>query len=181
MERSPSWEANRFSAGQEIPHILRNPMIQYRVYKCLPPVPILSQINPVSAPHPTSRKIHLNIILPSTPGFSKCSFYFRFSYHRVTTQLQLINISISVSKYTSALPRTCYMPHASQSSRLDHPDNIWWAVPIDWRPKPVPNVSSIQTHIVPWSYGTGVWRVLPDRHYAYCLWLLSQPVPLFCN
>jgi hypothetical protein len=25
MEQSPSWEANRFSASQEIPHVLWNP------------------------------------------------------------------------------------------------------------------------------------------------------------
>ena len=29
VEQSPSWEANRFSASKEIPHILRKPKIQY--------------------------------------------------------------------------------------------------------------------------------------------------------
>jgi hypothetical protein len=33
MEQSPSWEANRLSASQEIPHILWNPKAYYRVYK----------------------------------------------------------------------------------------------------------------------------------------------------
>jgi len=31
MEQSPSWEANQFSASQEIPHILQNPKVHYRI------------------------------------------------------------------------------------------------------------------------------------------------------
>jgi hypothetical protein len=52
MEQSPSWEANRFSASQEIPLILWNTKIHYHIYRNPPPVPILSQINPVYAPSP---------------------------------------------------------------------------------------------------------------------------------
>jgi hypothetical protein len=54
MEPGRSWEANQFSAGQEIPHILWNPKVHYHIYKSLPPVLILSQINPIHAPIPLS-------------------------------------------------------------------------------------------------------------------------------
>ena len=66
MQQSPSWEANRFSASQEIPCNLLDPKVYYRVYKRPPPVPILSQINPAHALPSHILKIPLNIILPST-------------------------------------------------------------------------------------------------------------------
>ena len=53
MEQSPSCEANRFSPSQEIPRILWNPEVHYRIYKNPPPVPFLSQLELVHVPHPT--------------------------------------------------------------------------------------------------------------------------------
>jgi hypothetical protein len=112
MEQSYSQDANRFSASQEIPRILWKSKVHYRIHKCPPPVPILRQTDPVHATTSHFLKVHLNIILPSTPGLPSGLFPSGFPNNKPV--------------YTSCLPHTCYMLRPSTFSRFDHSNTIGW-------------------------------------------------------
>ena len=73
-------------------------------------VHILSHIDPVHVRASHFLKIHLNIILPFTPGSSKWSLSLRFPHQYPV--------------YPFILPHTCYMPRPSP--RFDHLNNTGW-------------------------------------------------------
>ena len=111
MQQGPSWEANRFSATQEIPHISWNPKVHYRIHTSPPPVPILRQLDPVHAPTSHFLKIQLNIILPSKPGSPQWSLYLSSPHQNPV--------------YASSLSHMYYMPCPSHSSRFKITEEYW--------------------------------------------------------
>jgi hypothetical protein len=100
-ELSPSWGTANCAATQELPSILRNPKVQYRVHKSPPVVPILSHINP----------IHFNIVHPPMSlssqwffpsGFIETTGNFNCYVFRQQTRRHKI-VKLMVAKITSIL------------------------------------------------------------------------------
>ena len=81
IEQSPSSEANKSSASQEIPRLVWNPKVHYHIHSFPPLVPVLCQINPFYCLKYIYLKSHFDITLPSEPSPFKWSLSFRFSYH----------------------------------------------------------------------------------------------------
>ena len=102
MEQSPSWEADTFSARQEIPRILWNPKVLYRIHKAHHLFLFwVSSIQSIP-PHSTYWKSililssHLRLVLPS--GLFPSGFPTKTLY--------------------TPLPHTCHMLRPSHSSRF---------------------------------------------------------------
>jgi hypothetical protein len=73
MQLSPSWEAANCAATQELPSVLWNPKVHYRIHKSPPLAPILSQIDPIHTIPFYLSKINFNSVDPSTSWSSQWS------------------------------------------------------------------------------------------------------------
>jgi hypothetical protein len=87
MEHSPSLEAHRFAASQEIPRILLNPKFHHRIHNSPPAPSILNQLNLVHTP--TSYFLKIRLILSShlRLGLPSCHFPSGFPTKNLHTPL----------------------------------------------------------------------------------------------
>ena len=111
IEKSPSWETNRLSAGQEIPCIFgTRRFIAAFINDGHIFLPWAISIQSMPPSH--FLKIHLNIILPPRPGSSKWDHSLRFLHQN----------PVCICPHS----HTCNVPRQSHSSWRGHPNNIWW-------------------------------------------------------
>ena len=76
MEQSPSGEAKRFSASQEIPRILWNPNVYYRIHNSPPP-----------HPHPIFPYLDSDRAIQSIQWhFDACTFYNQNMNYRIVIE-----------------------------------------------------------------------------------------------
>ena len=165
MVQSPSWEANRFAASQEIPRVSQNPKVHYRTHKCPPPVSILGQPNPVHIPTSHLLEIHPNIIHPSTPRSPQWSLYLPPK----TTNDKTVN-KISVVKRGLGLPHRVHITCVVLTSCLVS-DQFCLTVKALWcAPQ-----SNCFKHL-PWIGPT--YRLIQWRYSPTGLWPTERPPPV---
>ena len=118
-------------ASQEVPHIVWNLNVHYCIHKCLPPAPILSQIDTVHTSTSRFMRIHLNIIFPlclSLPsifpsGFPTkallCSMRATCPAHLI---LDFISQTILGEEYSLLSSSLCSFLHSTITSSLSYPN-----------------------------------------------------------
>jgi hypothetical protein len=110
MKQSHSWEANQFSASQEIPRILWKLKVHYHIHMCPPPISILSLLDPV-LPH-----------IPLPDDSSSYSPIYAWA-SQVVLSLRFPHLN---PVYAPPTPHTFYMPCPTRSSQFNHLNNIGW-------------------------------------------------------
>jgi hypothetical protein len=175
MAQTPTWEANSHSVGQEIPCVLWNLKVPYRLHNSLALVLILSQMHTVHTFPLYFRKIQSNIIFPSTPRSSMWSLPFTFTNQNY----------VCISHISCA----CYVPRLYHRRWLDHRNNTLWSIQVmkllimqfslasrHFLPPQNPVLKHPQSVLLlPINYGSA------DSYEQKCLWLNLSLLILYAS
>ena len=106
-QHSPTGEANRSSASQEIPRILWKQKVHYRIHNIPPLAPILSHTNSLQVISSHVLMVHFNISIPFMPMSPKWAYAFRLPHQNPPCIAPLSNIH---RKPRSSHPPRSYRP-----------------------------------------------------------------------
>jgi hypothetical protein len=104
MKQISTWEANSHSSSQDIPRLLRNPNVHYRVHESMPLINVVNQCIRSINSHPVS----LRCILPFTPRSSEWSLTFVFSDQNKFNQNPLNSFGVQTYTRRDRKPQYLY-------------------------------------------------------------------------
>jgi hypothetical protein len=142
-EQTPSWEADRFSASQDIPRIVWNLKVHFPIHNSPPPVPILSQINPVRAPPIPLLKFPRSII----PIYAWVTITSLFSLFKTTGNICFSNCNM-VADASSKF--TCHLTVPKKYEAASNTTSGTWLMKLNLSNGLIKNAIYVPINILQW-------------------------------